>query len=171
MSKYLPQPIHLSIHPTCIHSSIHFPIHLSAHPSFFIHPFIHTTARTHPYSFSSQFIQPSIHHFFSHLSIHLSIPIHQFIHLFIYSGSSVLINPSRSIHPSILLINLWCPGSSLCSLEKPTLHMKLRNKVHTPLNMWAPQICWCFLVHTVFAKLPLTACIGNGTLCPCRKDS
>lgn len=45
-------------------------------------------------------------------------------------------------------------------------------KQHAGLaNTGTLAICWCFALHTVFAKLPLTACISNETLCPCGEGS
>lgn len=48
---------------------------------------------------------------------------------------------------------------------------KLENNMQGPPNTGTLAICWCFLLHTVFAKLPLTACISNETLCPCGEGS
>lgn len=48
---------------------------------------------------------------------------------------------------------------------------KLENNMQGPPNTRTLAICWCFLLHTVFAKLPLTACISNETLCPCGEGS
>lgn len=48
---------------------------------------------------------------------------------------------------------------------------KLENNMQGLPNTGTLAICWCFLLHTVFAKLPLTACISNETLCPCGEGS
>lgn len=48
---------------------------------------------------------------------------------------------------------------------------KLENNMQGSPNTGTLTICWCFLLHTVFAKLPLTACISNETLCPCGEGS
>lgn len=48
---------------------------------------------------------------------------------------------------------------------------KLENNMQGLPNTRTLAICWCFLLHTVFAKLPLTACISNETLCPCGEGS
>lgn len=61
------------------------------------------------------------------------------------------------------------PPTCLLPNKKKNKNWKTTSKVRP--NTRTLAICWCFLLHTVFAKLPLTACISNETLCPCGEGS